>query len=111
MVMLHLAPTYSSWLNQVELWFAKIQRDVIARGIFAAVANLGRNCIDTFARIRKLPNHSVGPIAMPGITLVTVSVKVYLVICGCSLKALGSPMNPINYPVRPKPNAIGHLPG
>ena len=22
------APTYSSWLNQVELWFAKIQRDV-----------------------------------------------------------------------------------
>ena len=24
-------PTYSSWLNQVELWFAKIERDVIAR--------------------------------------------------------------------------------
>src|SRR5215467_2922003 len=26
----HFTPTYSSWLNQVELWFAKIQRDVIA---------------------------------------------------------------------------------
>ena len=24
----HFTPTYSSWLNQVELWFAKIQRDV-----------------------------------------------------------------------------------
>jgi hypothetical protein len=22
--------TYSSWLNQVEIWFSKIQRDVIA---------------------------------------------------------------------------------
>src|SRR6202043_209871 len=35
-------PTYSSWLNQVELWFAKIQRDVISRGIFTSVADLGR---------------------------------------------------------------------
>jgi transposase len=37
----HFTPTYSSWLNQVELWFAKIQRDVIARGIFTSVADLG----------------------------------------------------------------------
>ena len=28
-------------LNQVELWFAKIQRDVIARGVFTSVADLG----------------------------------------------------------------------
>ena len=34
--------TYSSWLNQVELWFAKIQRDVISRGVFTSVADLGR---------------------------------------------------------------------
>ena len=27
-VRFHFTPTYSSWLNQVELWFAKIQRDV-----------------------------------------------------------------------------------
>ena len=33
---LHYTPTYSSWLNQVELWFAKIERDVIARGIFTS---------------------------------------------------------------------------
>jgi transposase len=24
-------PTYSSWLNQVELWFSKIERDVCCR--------------------------------------------------------------------------------
>ena len=28
-VHLHFTPTYSSWLNQIELWFAKIERDVI----------------------------------------------------------------------------------
>src|SRR5881394_3294999 len=41
-VTLHYTPTYSSWLNQVELWFAKIQRDVIARGVFTSVADLAR---------------------------------------------------------------------
>jgi transposase len=41
-VHLHYTPTYSSWLNQVELWFAKIERDVIARGIFSSVADLKR---------------------------------------------------------------------
>jgi transposase len=29
-VSIHYTPNYCSWLNQVELWFAKIQRDVIA---------------------------------------------------------------------------------
>lgn len=38
----HFTPTYSSWLNQVELWFAKIQRDVITRGVFTSVADLSR---------------------------------------------------------------------
>ena len=41
-VRLHFTPTYSSWLNQVELWFAKIQRDVIARGVFTSVPDLKR---------------------------------------------------------------------
>jgi len=41
-VQLHFTPTYSSWLNQVELWFSKVQRDVIARGIFPSVADLAR---------------------------------------------------------------------
>ena len=41
-VRFHSTPTYSSWLNQVELWFAKIQRDVITRGVFSSVADLAR---------------------------------------------------------------------
>src|SRR5436189_796822 len=39
---IHYTPTYSSWLNQVELWFAKIERDVIARGVFTSVPDLRR---------------------------------------------------------------------
>lgn len=41
-VQLHFTPTYSSWLNQVESWFSKLQRDVIDRGIFTSVADLKR---------------------------------------------------------------------
>jgi transposase len=41
-VRFHFTPTYSSWLNQVEIWFAKIERDVIARGVFTSVADLSR---------------------------------------------------------------------
>ena len=41
-VRLHFTPTYSSWLNQVELWFSKIERDVIARGVFTSVKDLSR---------------------------------------------------------------------
>lgn len=38
----HFTPTYSSWLNQVELWFGKIERDLIARGVFTSVNDLAR---------------------------------------------------------------------
>src|SRR5262249_24108352 len=41
-VRLHYTPTYSSWLNQVERWFSKIERDVIPRGIFTSVTDLRR---------------------------------------------------------------------
>ena len=41
----HFTPTYSSWLNQVELWFAKIERDVIARGIFTSVPDLRKKLL------------------------------------------------------------------
>jgi transposase len=41
-VRFHFTPTYSSWLNQVEIWFAKIKREVIARGIFTSVSDLAR---------------------------------------------------------------------
>ena len=39
---IHYTPTYSSWLNQVELWFNKIERDVIARGVFSSTPDLSR---------------------------------------------------------------------
>lgn len=39
-VHLHFTPTYSSWLNQVENWFAKIQRQVIRRGVFRSLPDL-----------------------------------------------------------------------
>jgi transposase len=38
----HFTPTYSSWLNQVEIWFSKIEPDVIARGVFTSVQDLAR---------------------------------------------------------------------
>jgi transposase len=41
-VQLHFTRTYSSWLNQVELWFSKIERDVFARGVFTSVSDLRR---------------------------------------------------------------------
>ena len=44
-VNLHFTPTYSSWLNQVESWFSKLQREVIDRGIFTSVADLKRKIL------------------------------------------------------------------
>lgn len=44
-VRLHFTPTYSSWLNQVEIWFAKIERDIIARGVFTSVSDLRHKLI------------------------------------------------------------------
>src|SRR5438445_1680559 len=49
-VHLHFTPTYSSWLNQVELWFAKIERDVIARGIFSSGPRLKRRAMPYIPR-------------------------------------------------------------
>lgn len=41
-VHIHYTPTYSSWLNQVEIWFGKIQRDLITRGVFTSTTDLRR---------------------------------------------------------------------
>ena len=49
-VYLHFTPTYSSWLNQVELWFSKIERDLIHRGVFTSVQDLAK-------KIRKYIDH------------------------------------------------------
>jgi transposase len=54
-VKLHFTPTYSSWLNQVELWFAKIERDVIARGVFSSVKDLARKLMRYIRRYNNNP--------------------------------------------------------
>src|SRR6516164_5990049 len=41
-VRIHYTPTYSSWLNQVEIWFSKLQRQIITRGVFSSVDDLAR---------------------------------------------------------------------
>ena len=46
---LHFTPTYSSWLNQVERWFALITTQAIRRGSFDSVADLKRK-IDEFVK-------------------------------------------------------------
>lgn len=54
-VSLHFTPTYSSWLNQVELWFSKIERDVIARGVFTSVRDLDRKLMRYIRQYNKAP--------------------------------------------------------
>lgn len=55
---LHYTPTYSSWLNQVEIWFSKIQRDLIARGVFTSKTNLAQKIM----RYLRLYNKNARPI-------------------------------------------------
>jgi transposase len=57
-VRLHFTPTYPSWLNQVKLWFAKIERDVIARGIFTSRHDLKRKLL----RYIRTYNQSAKPV-------------------------------------------------
>lgn len=54
-VHMHYTPTYSSWLNQVELWFAKIERHVIARGVFTSVKDLARKLMRYIRLYNKAP--------------------------------------------------------
>ena len=57
-VHLHYTPTYCSWLNQIENWFARIEREVIARGVFTSVKNLARKLIRYIGHY----NHAPKPI-------------------------------------------------
>jgi transposase len=52
---IHFTPTYSSWLNQVELWFNKIERDVIARGVFTSINDLSRKLMRYIRQGNKNP--------------------------------------------------------
>ena len=54
-VRLHFTPTYASWLNQVELWFGKIERDLLARGIFTSLPDLARKIRRYITRYNQHP--------------------------------------------------------
>ena len=54
-IQLHFTPTNSSWLNQVELWFGKIERDVIARGVFTSVPDLKKKLMRYIRHDNKSP--------------------------------------------------------
>lgn len=51
----HFTPTYSSWLNQVELWFSKIQRAVISRGVFTSVKDLAHKLMSYVSEYNRAP--------------------------------------------------------
>ena len=42
-VTMHYTPTYSSWLNQVDSWSERIERDCIARGIVTSTRDLRKD--------------------------------------------------------------------
>src|SRR5476651_470932 len=52
---LHFIPTHSSWLNQVERWFAKITTDAIRRGSFRSVPHLRQTIMDYIAANNRQP--------------------------------------------------------
>ena len=52
---LHFTPTSSSWLNQVERWFAKITQQRIRRGVFQSVDELIRAIDDYIAAHNRAP--------------------------------------------------------
>jgi hypothetical protein len=83
----HFTPTYSSWLNQVELWFGKIERDIIARGVFT---DLARKIKRYITAIRQMPNpfsgstqiQNAASVVTNSLRQATVGVKVLERVCG-----------------------------
>ncbi len=47
---LHFTPTYSSWINQVERWFAELQRRCLERGVFCSLDSL-KTALDEWIKI------------------------------------------------------------
>lgn len=55
---IHFTPTYSSWLNQVEIWFNILTKDVIKGGIWKSSEQLASQLmeyVDTYNKTRAKP--------------------------------------------------------
>lgn len=57
-IKLHFTPTYSSWLNQVEIWFSILTKDVVKGGIWHSSEQLENQILeymDTYNKTRAKP--------------------------------------------------------
>jgi transposase len=57
-ITLHFTPTYSSWLNQVEIWFGILTRDVLRGGVWTSKRQLVSQLMEyvrTYSRERAKP--------------------------------------------------------
>jgi transposase len=72
----HFTPTYSSRPNQVEIWFSKVERDVIARGIFTSVKDLACKLRRYITPTQRTLSRSSGNIPIrPAASAVTLSLR------------------------------------
>ncbi len=76
-VQLHFTPTYASWLNQVELWFNKIERDLLARGIFTSLPDLARKIRRYIKRYNEDPKPIRWPYSNPAHRITTDSAVIF----------------------------------
>lgn len=57
-IKIHFTPTYSSWLNQVEIWFNILTKDVLRGGVWKSVEQLSSQLIEyiqTYNQTRAKP--------------------------------------------------------
>ena len=57
-IKLHFTPTYSSWLNQIEIWFNILSKDVLKGGIWKSAEQMAAQIIqyiDTYNKTRAKP--------------------------------------------------------
>lgn len=52
-ITLHFTPTYSSWLNQIEIWFNMLTRDVLKGGVWKSRKQLVDQLMDYVAAYNK----------------------------------------------------------
>lgn len=57
-IKIHFTPTYSSWLNQVEMWFNILTKDVVKGGVWRSSEQLASQLleyVDTYNKTRAKP--------------------------------------------------------
>lgn len=49
----HFTPTHASWMNQIEMWFSIIERQILDRGNFNGTHDLGLKILDFIQKYNK----------------------------------------------------------